>query len=517
MKKITNKIVVLAISTALFLGISISITFNFINYSNQKEELKQLEELLYSDYDNMIKNEVETAISLINNLIEEGEKQNLDAQTIKLLAENLLRELRYGETGYFFADKSNGDNVVMLGKKEVEGKNRYDNVDAKGNKFIQDIINAGLKGGGYSNYFFPKEGGSEALMKRSYSMHFKPYDWIIGTGNYIEDIDKILNDNLEENKAHFRQFIRIQVVLLLVFASLAVILSILVGKKLSNPIVTLSKVADKISRGDLNSSFDIKNKDEIGILATSLNTMATKLRTIISEIQESANNINVAGSQISSSSLSISSGASEQAAATEQVSASMEQMVSNIEQNAANAQQTDSISTSAAKGIQRMKEASVKSLESIREIANKITIINDIAFQTNILALNAAVEAARAGEHGKGFAVVASEVRKLAERSKIAANDIDNLSRESVDITIEATDLMTKLVPEIEKTSQLIREIAAASGEQSSASGQINSSLNQLNTVTQQNAAASEELSANAEHLNNLAEQLKNSISYFKL
>jgi methyl-accepting chemotaxis protein len=192
-------------------------------------------------------------------------------------------------------------------------------------------------------------------------------------------------------------------------------------------------------------------------------------------------------------------------------------MAANIQQNTDNAQQTEKITLNVSQGVEKVGNASRESLESIRNIADKIGIINDIAFQTNILALNAAVEAARAGEHGKGFAVVAAEVRKLAERSKIAADEIVALASKSVNVTEDASELMGSLIPEIEKTAKLVQEIAAASIEQNSGSDQINNAIQQLNTVTQQNAASSEELATSSEELSSQAEQLKELIGFFRL
>jgi methyl-accepting chemotaxis protein len=195
----------------------------------------------------------------------------------------------------------------------------------------------------------------------------------------------------------------------------------------------------------------------------------------------------------------------------------MEEMAANIQQNTDNAQEADKISQKVQEGVKKVGNASQESLISIKNIAEKIGIINDIAFQTNILALNAAVEAARAGEQGRGFAVVAAEVRKLAERSKIAADEIVALSSKSVNVTETASALMNDLIPEIEKTAKLVQEIAAASMEQTSGADQVNTAIQQLNQVTQQNAAASEEMATSAEELSSQAEQLKEIISYFRI
>lgn len=243
--------------------------------------------------------------------------------------------------------------------------------------------------------------------------------------------------------------------------------------------------------------------------------MASQLKTIISNIMSSAENISSASHQLSSTSQEMSQGASEQASSVEEVSSTMEQIASNIEQNTENAQQTEKISLSANEGMNKVAKKSVDAVEANKNIAEKITIINDIAFQTNILALNAAVEAARAGEHGKGFAVVAAEVRKLAERSKIAAEEIVGLAKQSLNLAEDASSVMTDTIPQIENTTKLVQEIAAASHEQNNGTAQINDAVQQLNSVSQQNAAASEELATSAEELSSQAEELKNVVSYF--
>lgn len=262
---------------------------------------------------------------------------------------------------------------------------------------------------------------------------------------------------------------------------------------------------------------DLKIKDELGDLARSMVEMGGKLKEVVSNILAGSENVSIASAQISTTTQQLSQGASEQAASTEQVSSSMEEMLSSIQQNSSNAAQTNKIARQSAEGITALSKASNESLNSVREIANKINIINDIAFQTNILALNAAVEAARAGEHGRGFAVVAAEVRKLAERSKFAANEIVDLSSSSLKATEETVKKMNAIIPEIQKTATLIEEISASSNEQKTSSEQINNAVQQLSQVTQQNAAASEEIATSTEELASQADQLRDIVSYFKI
>ena len=296
-----------------------------------------------------------------------------------------------------------------------------------------------------------------------------------------------------------------------------VVVSIFFARSISVPVNKGVAFAKELAAGNLMATVDVDQKDEIGDLASALQGMAKKLREIVASVVGGAENIAAASQQMSSSSQEMSQGASEQASSAEEVSSSMEEMVSNIQQNTENSERTKSISEKASQGMEDVNQAAEKSLHSVKDINDKIQIINDIAFQTNILALNAAVEAARAGEHGKGFAVVAAEVRKLAEKSKVAADEIVGLSQSSYEVTESAGKMMSTIIPEIEKTTQLIQEITAASQEQNSGADQVNNAIQQLNQVTQQNAASSEELATSSEELSSQAEQLREIVSFFKV
>ena len=295
----------------------------------------------------------------------------------------------------------------------------------------------------------------------------------------------------------------------------AVIMAYIIVSGILTPIKEGVQLANEVASGNLSAKTNIEQNDEIGKLIVAIKKMINKLKDIVSEIRSGADNIANASIQLSAGSQQLSQGASEQASSVEEVSSSMEEMAANIQQNTENAQQTQSIAIKAANEIKKGSEATNTAVASMKNIAEKISIINEIAFQTNILALNAAVEAARAGEHGKGFAVVAAEVRKLAERSKIAAQEIDEVSRTGVKISEEAGKQLIERVPEIEKTAQLVQEITAASHEQNSGAAQVNNAIQQINQSTQQNAASSEEMATNAEELSSQADQLKVTIGYF--
>ena len=276
-----------------------------------------------------------------------------------------------------------------------------------------------------------------------------------------------------------------------------------------------AELAGQISEGNLRVEVQVLSpEDELGL---ALSKMLTNLRHVVGEVTAAASNVASGSQEMSATAQQLSQGATEQSASAEQCTASMEEMSSSIQQNADNAQQTNKIAAQAATDAHASGDAVARTVTAMKEIAEKISIIEEIARKTDLLALNAAVEAARAGEHGKGFAVVASEVRKLAERSQTAAAEISRLSSGGVTLAEGAGGMLAKLVPDIRKTADLVQEISAASTEQNSGTAQINQALQQLDQVIQQNAAASEEMASTSEELSSQAEQLQNTIAFFKI
>ena len=329
-------------------------------------------------------------------------------------------------------------------------------------------------------------------------------------------IDKA-KDTSDYNTKLSSSTISVMITLLILAIVLSMLFGVLISGSISRPIMVLSSTLKSISEGDLTANVESNSKDEIGQALSSTKEMIERLRESIGVIITGAENISTASHQMTATAQQISQGATEQASSIEEVSSSIEQISANIQQNANNSKQTEKIANIAAKDIREGNDSVGKTVDSMKTIVDKISIIGEIARQTNLLALNAAVEAARAGEHGKGFAVVAAEVRKLAERSQLAAAEIDQVSKVSVDIAQRAGELLRNVVPNVQRTADLVQEISASSIEQNSGAGQVNGAIQQLNQVVQQNAASSEEMAAGSEELNAQAEQLKNAVAFFKI
>jgi methyl-accepting chemotaxis protein len=290
-----------------------------------------------------------------------------------------------------------------------------------------------------------------------------------------------------------------------------------VSRAISRPLAVAVDIASRLAKGDLTGQIEVRGRDETGQVLLAMQNMSGQLGRIIGEVRQAADSLASASEELSATAQSMSQATSEQAASVEETSASIEQMTASINQNTDNAKVTDGMASKAAREAADGGKSVEATVSAMKKIAQRIGIIDDIAYQTNLLALNAAIEAARAGEHGKGFAVVAAEVRKLAERSQVAAQEIGELSGSSVELAERAGGLLAEMVPSINKTSDLVQEISAASEEQSAGVAQINLAMVQLNQVTQQNASSSEELAATAEEMSAQAEQLQEVMGFFNV
>lgn len=297
----------------------------------------------------------------------------------------------------------------------------------------------------------------------------------------------------------------------------AIFLSVVMMRSITNPLQVVLSVVQQLAEGDLTYRANTARRDEFGTLLNAMDDTMDRLSNTVNNILTTSDSLTNASSQVSSTAQSVSQATTEQAASVEQISASVEEMSASVDQNADNAKVTDGMASQASLQASEGGEAVRQTVEAMKQIAEKISIIDDIAYQTNLLALNAAIEAGRAGQYGKGFAVVADEVRKLAERSRVAAQEIGDVAGSNVQLAERAGQLLNEMVPAITKTSELVQEIAAASIEQSGGLGQVNSAMNQMSQITQQNAAASEELAATSEEMSGQARHLQQLVAFFKV
>jgi len=337
----------------------------------------------------------------------------------------------------------------------------------------------------------------------------------------LDENANLQDENTKDDYAHAQQAYESAFRLMIILAALAIAIGALLAwfltRSITGPIILAVSVANRLSEGDLTVRIDAASKDETGQMLQAMQNMITRLSQVVADVNAGAQALSSASEEVSATAQSLSQAASEQAAGVEETSASIEQMTSSIAQNTENVKVTEGMASKAAQDAADGGEAVNATVAAMKQIAKKISIIDDIAAQTNLLALNAAIEAARAGDHGKGFAVVAAEVRKLAERSQIAAQEIGEVATNSVELAEKAGGLLSEIVPNIRKTSDLVQEISAASSEQSSGVGQINAAVGQLNQTTQQNASSSEELAATSEEMSSQAEQLQQTMAFFKL
>ncbi|MDA8428756.1 MAG: MCP four helix bundle domain-containing protein [Geobacteraceae bacterium] len=321
----------------------------------------------------------------------------------------------------------------------------------------------------------------------------------------------------EESAAIVAQINKVMITFIAVAFGLGIGLALFISGKISNPLREAVTVANSLAGGDLTVTIESRSKDETGQMMAALSHMVEKLKKVVGDVMSATDNVASGSQELSATAQQMSQGATEQAASAEEISSSMEEMSSSIKQNSDNSTQTEKIAVKSATDAKEGGKSVTETVAAMKEIATKISIIEEIARQTNLLALNAAIEAARAGEHGKGFAVVASEVRKLAERSQTAAGEISTLSSRSVQVAETAGEMLAKMVPDIQRTSELVQEISASSREQDSGAEQISKAIQQLDSVIQQNASASEEMASTSEELASQADLLKDTISFFRI
>lgn len=508
-------IVVVAISAVTLIQEKIMIENNIESFSDK----------IYEDYDSSIKEQVVNVISFLELVYEDYESGKMSLEEAQTYAADVIRELRYKEGGYFWIDTAEGDNVVLLGS-DTEGTNRMDSVDANGEFLIQKIIEAGLQeDGGYADYMFPREGETEPSPKRSYSKSFEPFNWVVGTGNYVDDMNDEIDEFSDELHRGLTKMLKIISLVLLVTLLTTGTLSYFITRGIVKSLNLSCAYLEKVGQGDFSTFLPqefINRKDEFGLLATSMNQMKLSVSALIGKIQEetviiseivekvneNANGLNDNIHTISATTQELAAGMEETAASTEEMTSTAYEIESVVkgmsERTKEGAIQAIEINKRAVETKETVTEAQAKASKLKNKISTELEValqqaeiieqinvladsIMSITAQTNLLALNAAIEAARAGEAGKGFSVVAEEIRNLAEQSKSSVEKIQATTKSVTEAVTNLSENSKKLLDFVaEDVTNDYNYMLKIAEQYSNDSDYVDSLVNQFNTTSEQ-------------------------------
>ena len=569
MKNVKVKFKMLILVICVLLMALFSLLFSGYYLSSMKNTaLSQLEEQIRADYDTNIKEEVQNAISMLDAVNKKYENGEYTLDEAKKIGADLLRDMRYGEAGYFWADQTDGTNVVLLGSA-TEGTNRIGATDANGYTMVKYIIENGQQpGGGFTDYVFPKEGETEYSPKRSYSLLYEPFGWVVGTGNYTDYIDDIIASETAKYKEVYNYNVRNMTILTVALLIIIVLIALVISGNITKALDIVMKDINVISNGDFSKKINeslLKRKDDFGILANCIENMRSEIQALVAKVKERAETlddlvIDIKGSvstmneeveDVSATTQELAASMEETAASSEEISAMSQNVgeaVNNIAERAQDgANQVVYIRDRAANGkretesrrrqidniiseIGQSLEKALQDAKVVEQIDALAESIIGITSQTNLLALNASIEAARAGEAGKGFAVVADEIRNLAEQSKETVTHIqevtgnvtiavNNLSSDSTKLLNFVSVDISKSIDEFEKMADsynedaenmdnLMTEFSETSKDLQNAVEGILGAIVEVSTASNEGAAGTTNIARKAVSLTNMSEDI---------
>lgn len=569
MKSIRMRIVLLVFVVTLFISAVVGFGSIYIINITNNDRIDQMEIQMRLNYDENIKSQVEIVISQLDGLANQMNAGVITKSEAELIASDMIRNAKYGENGYFWVDTVEGDNVVLLGNKDVEGTNRWELEDHYGTKMVQNFVDlVQREGAGYSEYYFPKPGETEPLAKRAYVKLYEPFGWVLGTGNYTDDIDLKIQAERDLVATEVRNAFLMLGVVLLISIGAGLLYTYFSSARISKPILSLAEVLNKTADLDIKNddSYDylLKYKDETGTITRAVGNLRVTLRDMIQQMKVDATQLDeaavglaqVVGSgregidSVTHTVTDFAGGAAEQAEDAQSASEKMIGLAQAIEKTVEGAGKlklyTQEVTKSNTEGLKQLTalnerfEVTSKTNEQLNENVSNLTIksslivqitstIYQIAEQTNLLALNAAIEAARAGEAGRGFAVVADEIRKLAEETSKSTTQIDSIIKEILDeinktqgnmesstAAIVDSNEVLKLVQQafdtikssMDQTLGQLESITESIHVVSEDKDEVTSSIHGISAITEENAAAAEEIAATMDTQNELMKKI---------